>query len=99
MKPLASPALGILLGAIASCLPASASACAACFGKSDAPMAQGMNMAIFTLLLIITSVLIGIATFFGYIIHRAARLGSENSAALGSSVPPKPAVSAEAHTI
>ena len=55
-------------------LPASASACASCFGQSDSPMAKGMNAGIFTLLLIITSVLLSVAIFFAYILHRAARL-------------------------
>ena len=48
-------------------------ACAACFGASDSPMAQGMNMGIFTLLLVILTVLVGIAGFFFYIVRRAAR--------------------------
>ncbi len=51
-------------------------ACAACFGQSDAPMAQGMNMGIFTLLLVVLSVLLGIAAFFFYLLRRAARLAA-----------------------
>lgn len=57
-------------------LPGSALACATCFGQSDEPMARGMNMGIFTLLLVIMSVLVGIAGFFFYIIRRAARMES-----------------------
>jgi hypothetical protein len=49
-------------------------ACAACFGKSDSNMAQGMNMGIFALLLVITSVLCGIAGFFVYVARRTAQL-------------------------
>ena len=49
-------------------------ACAACFGKSDSNMAQGMNMGIFALLLVITSVLCGIAGFFVYVARRSAHL-------------------------
>jgi heme/copper-type cytochrome/quinol oxidase subunit 2 len=45
-------------------------ACATCFGKSDAPMAQGMNWGIFTLLGVIVTVLATIATFFVYIIRK-----------------------------
>ena len=56
-----------------------AQACAACFGKSDSNMAQGMNMGIFALLLVITSVLCGIAGFFVYVARRTAHL--EESAA------------------
>jgi len=39
-------------------------ACAACFGQSDSSMAQGLNVGIFALLFVITSVLCGIAGFF-----------------------------------
>jgi len=66
----------IVLAVIVSLLPASASACASCFGQSDSPMAQGMNAGIFALLLVITSVLLVIAIFFAYILRRAARLNA-----------------------
>lgn len=49
-----------------------ASACAACFGKNDGKLAQGMNAGIFTLLGIIGGVLFAIAGFFFFIIRRAA---------------------------
>jgi hypothetical protein len=49
-----------------------AHACAACFGKSDSAMAQGMNMGIFALLLVITCVLAGVASFFVYIGRKEA---------------------------
>ena len=64
------------LSGLAGLFPASASACAACFGQSDSPMAKGMNAGIFALLTVITSVLLGIAIFFAYILRRAARLHS-----------------------
>ena len=54
----------IALGSFAASLvvPAtSASACAMCFGKSDSPLAQGMNWGIFSLLGVIVCVLSGIA--------------------------------------
>lgn len=57
-------------------LPAAASACAACFGRSDSPMAKGMNMGIFTLLIVIMTVLFGIAVFFFYILRRAAKMAA-----------------------
>lgn len=60
--------------ALAALLPATASACASCFGQSDSPMAKGMNAGIFTLLFVITSVLLGVAIFFAYILRRASRL-------------------------
>ena len=61
-------------------LPAAASACAACFGRSDSPMAKGMNMGIFTLLIVILSVLLGISIFFFYILRRAAKMAAAQAA-------------------
>ena len=48
--------------------------CAACFGQSDSNMARGMNVGIFALLLVITSVLCGIAGFFVYVARRSTQL-------------------------
>ena len=48
-------------------------ACAACYGKSDSPMAWGMNAGIMTLLVVIGVVLSGIAGFFVYIVKRSAK--------------------------
>ena len=56
----------------------SALACAACFGKSDSNLAQGMNAGIFVLLLVITGVLGVFAAFFIYLARRAV-LVSEHS--------------------
>jgi hypothetical protein len=56
--------------------PGSASACAACFGKSDSPMAQGMNMGIFSLLGVVVFVLGG----FGALIFHLARRGAAYAA-------------------
>lgn len=49
-----------------------ASACAACFGKSDSKLAEGMNAGIFALMGVIGSVLFAIAGFFWFIVRRAA---------------------------
>jgi hypothetical protein len=57
-------------------LEQNAGACAACFGESDAPMADGMNAGIFTLLIVVGGTLAGIAGFFIYIIRRGARMSS-----------------------
>ena len=51
--------------------PSSALACAACFGRSDSKMAEGMNMGILSLLVVITSVLFGMACFFIFLAKRA----------------------------
>lgn len=50
----------------------SAMACATCFGESDSPMAQGMNWGIFTLLVVVGSVLATLVAFFAFIARRAA---------------------------
>ena len=55
-------------------LPEVASACAACYGQSDDPMARGMNMGIFTLLFVVVGVLSGIAGVGIFFAVRSARL-------------------------
>jgi len=52
--------------------PASLQACAACYGQSDSPMAQGMNWGIFSLLAVIVSVLGGIGGFFIFLARKSA---------------------------
>jgi hypothetical protein len=59
----------LLLGTLAFTQPA-VLACTACFGKSDSNMARGMNMGIFALLLVIGTVLCGVAGFFVYLARR-----------------------------
>jgi len=53
-------------------LPRSASACAACFGRSDSKLAQGMNMGILSLLVVVVFVLGGFAAFFVYLVRRSS---------------------------
>jgi len=48
-----------------------ASACATCYGESDAPMAEGMNAGIFVLLIIVVGTLGAIGAFFIYLTRRA----------------------------
>ncbi len=57
----------------------SASACAACYGASDSPLAQGMNWGIMVLLGFITCVLVGVTGFFIYIVRRANTLAEPNA--------------------
>jgi heme/copper-type cytochrome/quinol oxidase subunit 2 len=52
--------------------PASLLACTACYGKSDSPMARGMNWGIASLLVVVGVVLSGIATFFVYLARKSA---------------------------
>jgi hypothetical protein len=65
----------ILLGLHLASLP-SALACAACFGKSDSALAHGMNAGIFTLLAVIGTMLLCVASFFVFVVRRAARIES-----------------------
>ncbi len=57
---------------ICAALPQSARACAACFGKSDSALAEGMNWGIFSLLVVVVCVLGAIATFFIYLARKSA---------------------------
>jgi hypothetical protein len=52
--------------------PTSLWACAACYGASDSPMAQGMNAGIFSLLVVVVSVLGGVGGFFIYLAKKSA---------------------------
>ena len=74
MKQRFSIALFLMLFALAA---PRGFACAACYGKSDSAMAEGMNWGIFTLLGIIGLVLVGVASFFVFMIRRAAALSAD----------------------
>jgi heme/copper-type cytochrome/quinol oxidase subunit 2 len=58
--------------ALAAFAPSPLFACAACYGKSDSPLANGMNWGIFTLMGVIITVLATIASFFVYVIRKEA---------------------------
>ena len=65
--------------AAASLAPSPLLACAACYGKSDSALAQGMNWGIFTLLGVILTVLTCILVFFVHIIRKEEK-AANNSA-------------------
>ena len=70
-----------LVAAGCAFLPSPVLACAACYGRSDSPLASAMNWGIFTLLGIVVTVLVSIAGFFFYIINReAAQVETEPAA-------------------
>ena len=58
--------IGYLALAAMFILEQNARACATCYGESDAPMAEGMNAGIFTLLIVVGGTRAGIAGFFIY---------------------------------
>jgi hypothetical protein len=70
MKRVLTFIAAVLTAVLAS--PTGAYACAACFGKSDSSMAKSVNAAIFSLMGVIVTVLIGAASFFVFLSRRAA---------------------------
>jgi len=54
-------------------LPQALVACTACAGRSDDPMALGMNMGILALLIVVVSVLAAFAAFAVFLARRAAK--------------------------
>ena len=56
--------------------PARTLACAACYGQSDSPLAEGMNWGIFSLLGVVVCVLASIATFFVFLGRRSAAISA-----------------------
>lgn len=73
--PLAGWIAGLVLAA------PSAFACAACYGKTDSPLAEGMNWGIFSLLAIVVCVLGTIAGFFVFLAKKSAALAAQASSA------------------
>jgi len=70
--------------ALALCHPVSVQACAACFGKSDAPMARGMNWGILSLLGVVGMVLGILSSFFVFLAKRAGSVAAASTPAPGS---------------
>lgn len=71
--------LSAALLAMALC-PAPLWACAACYGQSDSAMAKGMNWGIMSLLVVVSSVLGGISTFFVFLARKSAAVSRETVA-------------------
>jgi hypothetical protein len=68
-----------LIIALAAVAPSQLFACAACYGRSDSPLASGINWGIFTLLGVIASVLGSVAAFFVFIIRKEAALAAKSA--------------------
>ena len=66
--------------ALAALAPSQLFACAACYGRSDSPLASGINWGIFTLFGVIVTVLGSIATFFVFIIRKESALAAKAAA-------------------
>ena len=70
--------LRIVATAALVAVPRAALACPVCFGQSDSPLAQGVNMGVLFLLGTITAVLIGFASFMIYLARRAKMFAGDN---------------------
>ena len=57
-------------------LPTNAQACAVCYGAADDPMVRGMNSAIFFLLGVIGSILLGVIVLTIYFARRTKRVNN-----------------------
>ena len=68
---------GALLAVLMLAVPRVALACPVCFGQSDAPMAQGVNMGVYFLLAVVVGVLAAFAGFFVYLARRARAFAEE----------------------
>jgi len=76
------------LGLIVLATQPSALACATCYGASDSPLAQGMNMGIMVLLGFIFCVLAAVTGFFVYIVRRANALAAATTHATSTDSKP-----------
>jgi hypothetical protein len=65
---------------IVASVPQMASACAACYGKSDSNLAKGFNWGVLSLLFVVLCVLGGIGAFFVHVAKRSAAI-SQNAIA------------------
>ena len=77
---------GAAVSAVVLHAPA-AHACAACYGKSDSPLAQGMNVGIYVLLGFISMVLSGFAGFGFYLARRSAAVSAAAATAPDAAKP------------
>ena len=60
--------------ALVAVAESSASACAACYGQSDSPLAQGMNWGIMSLLAVVACVFAGFIAFFVHVARNSAKM-------------------------
>jgi heme/copper-type cytochrome/quinol oxidase subunit 2 len=65
----------LVAGAVALA-PSSLLACAACYGRSDSALAEGLNWGIFTLLGVVLTVLTCILVFFVHIVRQEEKASS-----------------------
>jgi len=83
-RPLKTTALALLLALLSR---TDLLACAACYGQSDSPLAEGMNMGILFMLGCVAVVLGGFAGFFIFLARRSASVAATRRAAANSLSP------------
>ena len=76
--------LKFLMPLLALSVPMKSLACAACYDPVVAPMTEGMNWGIFTLLGVVVPVLGGFLAFFIYLIRRSEALAKATEAQTNS---------------
>ena len=64
----------LVLGLLAAAVPTPLFACAACYGRTDSPLATGMNYGILTLLGVVLSVLTVFLVCFVHIVRKSDAL-------------------------
>lgn len=67
-------------------LPASAEACAVCFGRTDSPLGKGLHWGVFALLVFVFMTLAAFGAFAVYLARRSALVEAERQAEEGQSV-------------
>jgi hypothetical protein len=67
----------MLAGLLATNAPSSLFACAACYGKTDSPLASAMNYGILTLLAVVLSVLSVFLVGFVHIVRKGEAMEKE----------------------
>ncbi len=60
----------MIIVALLSLIPEFLAACPSCYGAADAPMTEGMNMAILSLMGVTGGVLVGFVSFFVHLRKR-----------------------------
>ena len=69
----------VLLTTLMLTVPRIALACPVCFGQSDSPMAQGVNMGSFFLLGVVGCVLAAFAAFMVYLARRSRTFADDGA--------------------
>jgi hypothetical protein len=72
-----------LLTAVLLAIARPALACPVCFGQTDSPLANAMNLGILAMLGVVAAVLAGFASFIVYLNRRAAHVAAQETVAAG----------------